>query len=118
MRRVRAQLEDIVTLLDPIGAGRLGEGGGGADVGPMQAFGVPVLGLDVEGSRYFDYHHTHADTFDKIDRKEILSCEAAFCRQGLAVPRTLAGTGVAVRADGTRHVLPGRRRFLNGSAVC
>jgi hypothetical protein len=28
---------------------------------------VPSLGLEVDGSRYFDYHHTDADTLDKVD---------------------------------------------------
>ncbi len=73
---VRARLEEVAALLRPLGADRLRDGGGGADIGAMGAFGVPLLGLDVEGSRYFDVHHTWADTFDKIDRDELLACEA------------------------------------------
>ncbi len=42
-------------------------GGGGADVGPLAAMGVPALGLDHDETHYFDVHHTDADTFDKID---------------------------------------------------
>ena len=74
-----------MTLLTPIGADRIRDGGGGADIGPMAAFGVPQLGLEVEGSRYFDYHHTHADTFDKVDREEILLCEAALAVMAYAI---------------------------------
>ena len=29
--------------------------------------GVPMFGLRQDSSRYFDYHHTANDTFDKID---------------------------------------------------
>ena len=30
-----------------------------------------VMGLQVDGSRYFWYHHTHADTIDKLDPREV-----------------------------------------------
>jgi carboxypeptidase Q len=72
--RIRARLEEVMRLLEPHGAGRLRDGGGGADIGPMAAFGVPLLGLYVEGSRYFDYHHTHADTLDKVDPDDLAAC--------------------------------------------
>jgi carboxypeptidase Q len=35
------------------------------------------MGFDVEGSKYFDYHHTHADTLDKIDPQELSQCVAS-----------------------------------------
>ena len=38
---VRAQLADVMTLLAPIGAARVSDGGGGADIGPMAPAGVP-----------------------------------------------------------------------------
>ena len=74
--RVRARLDNVAALLVRYGAGRLREGGGGADIGPLKKFGVPLLGLQVEGSRYFDYHHTHADTLDKVDPDELDLCSA------------------------------------------
>jgi len=74
--RVRARLDHVAALLAPHGVGRLKPGGGGADIGAMKAFGVPLLGLQVEGTRYFDYHHTHADTLDKVDPDEIDLCSA------------------------------------------
>ena len=43
----------------------------------MSAFGVPLLGLSVEGSRYFDYHHTHADTLDKVSEADLTRCIAS-----------------------------------------
>ena len=42
-------------------------GGGGADVSPLAAMGVPSLGMSHDEGHYFDIHHTQADTFDKID---------------------------------------------------
>ncbi|MCH8805837.1 MAG: M20/M25/M40 family metallo-hydrolase [Planctomycetes bacterium] len=65
------QLADILTLLEPLGATRARTGHSGADVGQMVSAGVPCLGHQVEGSLYFDYHHSHADTIDKIDPKEL-----------------------------------------------
>jgi hypothetical protein len=60
-------LRAIVPMLSPIGAVGVHEGHAGADVGPLAATGVPAIGLDHDSSRYFDIHHTNADTFDKID---------------------------------------------------
>jgi carboxypeptidase Q len=39
--------------------------------------GVPGAGLQVEGTRYFWYHHTDADTLDKLDPEEMARCVAA-----------------------------------------
>jgi len=38
---------------------------------------VPVMELKVEGSRYFWFHHTSADTVDKVNPKELNHCAAA-----------------------------------------
>jgi carboxypeptidase Q len=72
-----AMVKDIVSLLEPIGATRARKGYGGADIAPLAKLGVPALGLWVDGSRYFDYHHTHADTFDKVDAKDLAKGVAA-----------------------------------------
>jgi hypothetical protein len=42
----------------------------------MAPSGVPQIGLNVEGSLYFDYHHTHADTLDKVDPEDLADCAA------------------------------------------
>jgi carboxypeptidase Q len=65
--RIRARITDIAQLLRPLGAARIKEGHGGADIGPMGLAGVPEAGLDTDGRTYFDIHHTEADTLDKVD---------------------------------------------------
>lgn len=69
-------VREIGTLLDGIGAGTIQRGGGGADIGPIMSLGVPGLGLNVDGTRYFWYHHTDADTVDKLDQHEVALCVA------------------------------------------
>ena len=58
------------------GSGAITRDGGGADIGPTMALGVPGMGLSVDGTRYFWYHHTDADTVDKLDPKEVAQCAA------------------------------------------
>ncbi|HXE56576.1 MAG TPA: M28 family metallopeptidase [Gemmatimonadales bacterium] len=72
----RAIVRQVASLLDRIGAGGIGDQGGGADIGPIMALGVPGMGLDVDASRYFWYHHTDADTIDKLDPRELNLCVA------------------------------------------
>ena len=62
-----ATLRAISALLAPLGPGRITAGGGGADIGGMKHAAVPLLGLDVLGAHYFDWHHSPADTLDKVD---------------------------------------------------
>lgn len=69
-------VKEIHELLTPIGANTLSKGGRAADVAPLNDEGVPVMSLKVDGSKYFWYHHTNADTFDKIDFNEFNRCVA------------------------------------------
>ena len=89
-----ALLRDFATLLQPVGAGLIRQGGGGSDVSPLMADGVPTLGEETTGAHYFDWHHTEADTLDKVNpedfRKNIASL--AVMTYILAdMPETLTG---------------------------
>jgi carboxypeptidase Q len=48
-----------------------------ADITPLGERGVPTMELDVDGSRYFWYHHSDGDTLDKLDPGEMARCVAA-----------------------------------------
>jgi hypothetical protein len=46
---------------------------GGADIGYLQeSIGTPLIGLVIESQRYFDVHHAPIDTFDRINKRELL----------------------------------------------
>jgi hypothetical protein len=65
-----AMLQQIGKLLDRVGAGEIGPGGGGSDIAPLMRDGVPGLGERTTGAHYFDWHHTEADTLDKVDLED------------------------------------------------
>ena len=69
-------ITEIGTLLERTESGMISRGGGGADIGPLMQTGVPGMGLNVDGTRYFWYHHTDADTIDKLDPDEVALCVA------------------------------------------
>src|SRR5207237_8901454 len=52
----------------------------GADIGPIEKAGVPAFSPIQDSRFYFNYHHTAADTLDKIVPKELAENSA-----GLAV---------------------------------
>lgn len=69
--------ELLVPVLAPIGAARIRAGGGGADISVLEEFGVPLLELEPDTTHYFDWHHTVADTLDKIEPAELQHAAAA-----------------------------------------
>ena len=64
-------VRELAAGLAPLEADQVLEGGGGADISALRPYGVPMLNLHQESSRYFDYHHSPADTLDKINRAEL-----------------------------------------------
>ncbi len=70
-------IRQIGGLLAPLGAGEIKKGCRGADVMRLIGGGVPVMHLEVDRARYFWFHHTHADTIDKLDRHEFNRCVAS-----------------------------------------
>jgi carboxypeptidase Q len=74
----RALVRDIGTLLAPIGLSEIGVGGGGADVGPIaQAANAPTMAYLGDPHRYFQIHHTPADTVERITPDEVSRAAAA-----------------------------------------
>jgi carboxypeptidase Q len=60
-------------LFRPYNIWNFDEEHGGADIGHLQnATGTPLIGLVVESQRYFDVHHAATDTFDRINKRELL----------------------------------------------
>ncbi|HME37210.1 MAG TPA: M20/M25/M40 family metallo-hydrolase [Candidatus Sulfotelmatobacter sp.] len=57
----------------------------GADISDMSEAGVPALGLRQDGRTYFNYHHTAADTLDKVVPAELRESAAAMAVMGYAL---------------------------------
>lgn len=69
---MRAFLQPIAKVLQSSGAGLLeAVDHTGADISPMEEFGVPTFHPIQDSRFYFQYHHTAADTFDKIVPHEL-----------------------------------------------
>jgi Zn-dependent M28 family amino/carboxypeptidase len=66
-------LAPISNILRGQGAGlsQIQPGGVGADIGPLTQRGVPSFAPWFDARTYFNYHHTAADTFDKVNPKEL-----------------------------------------------
>jgi hypothetical protein len=58
-------------LFEMLDAGKINIGYAGVDIDPLVATGVPGFGLVPDSHRYFDYHHSDNDTFDKVHPREI-----------------------------------------------
>lgn len=95
-----ATLESIGRLLEPLDAGAIFRGGGGADIGPLMKDGVPGLSLRTVGERYFDWHHSPADTLDKVDPVHFRRATAMLAVMGWSLAELpeplLPGNGGAV----------------------
>ncbi|MBK5277268.1 MAG: M20/M25/M40 family metallo-hydrolase [Bacteroidia bacterium] len=68
---VRQKIKSWKPLLEPYGLTDFDQEGGGADIGPLNKQGVPVLEFLPDSQRYFKYHHTPEDTIDKVDKREL-----------------------------------------------
>ncbi len=64
-------LQSWKKLLSPYGLHDLDKGGSGADIGPLKGEAVTLVGYRPDSQRYFDYHHTSIDTFDKVNKREL-----------------------------------------------
>lgn len=81
----RTSLRQITSVLAPIGAILVDAGAAGADINAMGRHGVPVFALMQDERTYFNYHHTAADTLDKIVPRELAENAAAMAVLGFAL---------------------------------
>jgi Zn-dependent M28 family amino/carboxypeptidase len=67
------QLQGLRETLTPIGATALrrSDSPAGSDIAQWQLAGVPGFEPMFDTRHYFDYHHTAADTLDKVDPKNL-----------------------------------------------
>jgi carboxypeptidase Q len=79
------QLTEIAQLLESIEANELRKGGGGADIGPLMNKGVPGMGLNVDGEKYFWFHHTDGDTIEKLNQEDFNECVATMAAYALGI---------------------------------
>jgi len=70
-----ALLRPVQEALRPLGATGISRRDHevGADISPLQQAGVPGFAPWVDTRHYFDYHHTAADTLDKVDPQSFKS---------------------------------------------
>ena len=66
-------LQPITKVLEASGAGiiRQSQNAEGADIWPLDTAGVPTLSPIQDNRTYFNYHHTAADTLDKVVPREL-----------------------------------------------
>ena len=80
-------LRPVLTVLENVGATAMQASSypPGADIARMSDTGVPALGILQDGRTYFNYHHTAADTLDKIVPSELRENAATIAVMGYAL---------------------------------
>jgi hypothetical protein len=71
------QAQMLAAPLRGISADQVTRGGGEADISPLVNAGVPGFGLRTVAERYFHWHHTNADTLDKVNPVHVRHAMAA-----------------------------------------
>jgi carboxypeptidase Q len=77
--QARKMVEILAEPLTGLGASRITNSGSDTDVGVLAKANVPTLALLDDETKYFWYHHTDADTMDKLNPRELSACAAAMC---------------------------------------
>lgn len=73
----RNQIKSWAGLFLPYGVYNFEGRYSGTDIYPLHDMGVPTAELVPDSQRYFDIHHTEEDTFEKVNRRELLLGAAA-----------------------------------------
>jgi carboxypeptidase Q len=82
-----AMLHPLTQILKPMDAGVIHATAriGATDLQPLAALGVPIFSPLQDMRTYFTYHHTAADTFDKINPHELAQCAAVLAVLAYAI---------------------------------
>jgi hypothetical protein len=82
-----ARLQPVLDVLQVFGSNliQLSSDSPEADIEPLAKLGVPALGVLQDGRIYFNYHHTAADTLDKIVPQELRENATAMAVMGYAL---------------------------------
>lgn len=73
----RNEVKSWSALFFPYGIYDFSKKYAGTDVEPLGDLGTPTGELAPDSARYFDIHHTNEDTFEKVNRRELLSGASA-----------------------------------------
>ena len=65
------KMQPWVQLLKQYGIYEINKGWGGVDISPLKKEGAVLIGYTCDSQRYFDYHHSEIDTFDKVNKREL-----------------------------------------------
>lgn len=68
----RSQIKGWSGLFVPYGVYNFEGKYSGTDIYPLHDMGIPTAELVPDSQRYFDIHHTEEDTFEKVNRRELL----------------------------------------------
>ncbi|GAA4156306.1 M28 family peptidase [Chryseobacterium ginsenosidimutans] len=68
----RKQIQSWANLFLPYGVYDFKNTYSGTDLYPLHDMGIPTAELVPDSQRYFDIHHTEEDTFEKVNRRELL----------------------------------------------
>ncbi len=67
----RNRLKAWQPYFKPYGVWNFDQEGGGADISPLANQGTLLIALRPNTQRYFIYHHTAADVFEAVDKREL-----------------------------------------------
>ncbi len=104
LQAILARLREIGGLLDRVDATSVQLGGGGADIAPIMVDGVPGLALRTVGTHYFDWHHSRADTVDKVNPEDLRANIAAHGRDGLRAGGYAGAAAADSVIDPLKHI--------------
>lgn len=65
-----SSMQKWLPLLEPYDL-HIKKGGSGADISTLKDQNTLLIGFEPDSQRYFDYHHTAADTFEAVNKREL-----------------------------------------------